>query len=174
MKDSKIEELEAQRISLIHKLSSLPSDILNYQIKDGKWSILQILEHIILSEELSLGYALKKTQKPSKLRNVSVKNWISGKILNRVLRLNIKYKAPAVVYPSADGALNLHDLERRWEESRKKIFVLNDASPKVLEKGILKHPYTGYMNFSQMLTFFSAHYVHHLSQISEIVDSKNK
>ena len=172
MKDSKIATLEAQRISLLHKLESLSEEQLKFAPAVNSWSIVEILEHIILSEELSVNYALKKVQAPQLLTSVKLGGRLKGKIMNVLLNLSLKFKASEMTSPKKK--ISMEDLKVRWEGSRTKLENLSSQAPDILDKGIMKHPRTGYLNFSQLLDFFSAHYAHHLKQINDLVESGQK
>ncbi|MGB0807269.1 MAG: DinB family protein [Salibacteraceae bacterium] len=171
MKDSKIANLEAQRVSLFHKIHHLSEEELMHQPQIGKWSILQIITHIVLSEERSVEYVKKKTQDPSTLKPTNLKTWFLCKIMGIYLGLNLKAKAPKVVNPQPDDVRSLQELESRWTKARMELENLSKLSPEVLSKGIFKHPKVGYMNFDQMLNFFSSHYGHHLAQVNAIVET---
>ena len=56
--DSKLHELferlEKQRINLLLQLESYPNEKLNLPAANNKWSVNQIIEHLILAEEISI------------------------------------------------------------------------------------------------------------------------
>ena len=170
MKYSTIAKLEAQRVSLLHKLNKLTLEETLFVEIEGKWSIIEILEHIILSEELSVNYAFKKIENPDTLKNVKWNTGLKMLIMRIVLNLNFKYKAPTVTLPITLKASSLSELTQRWESSRILLEELSANSPALLKKGVLKHPYAGFLNFNQMLTFMQSHYNHHLVQISHLVE----
>lgn len=172
MKDSKIQILEAQRIHLIHRCASLELSTLHHSRAEGKWSVIQVLEHIVLSEEASVSYVFNKTQDLSSLKGISIKSRVYFIFMKLALKLNMKYKAPKLVNPLYSESSSLEDLIPRWEATRARLEDLSKLSPNILDKGILKHPYIGYLNFSQMLGFFSSHYAHHLAQINALVENK--
>ena len=97
---NEIGELESKRIFLTQKLQRLSVDELKQTPSDDKWSILEILAHIVLSEELSIGYTLNKLSKPDKLRPVNFVSSLKAQFLKYVLVLNIKYKAPKITEPT--------------------------------------------------------------------------
>lgn len=173
MKDSKIATLEGQRVSLLHKLGKLPPPKLNKVLISGKWTILQILEHIVASEELSIQYAIGKTNQPKTLENLGFKSIFLTYAMNFVLKLNFKHQAPSPTLPDVNCETSIMKLANRWEKNRIKLEELALKSPEVLKLGVFKHPLVGPMNFSQMLSFFSAHYSHHLVQINTLVELAN-
>ncbi len=172
MKDSKIATLEAQRISLLHKIESLTDEQFNFSISENSWSIGEILDHIITSEELSVNYALKKVQDPSLLHSVSISGKLKLIVMNALLGFNLKFKASEMTSPKKKTSFT--ELKNRWEDCRANLESLSSKAPDVLEKGIMKHPRTGYLNLSQLLDFFSSHYAHHLKQINGLVELGNE
>src|SRR6266850_2373658 len=56
---SLFDSIETQRRSLLSSLKELPSEKLNHHLPN-KWSINQIIAHLISSEQLSVRYISKK------------------------------------------------------------------------------------------------------------------
>ena len=65
----KFELMEKDKIAIFQKIKGLDNDLLNSPPEPGKWSIIQILHHLIQAEEGTLNYIKKKTQSPEKLQN---------------------------------------------------------------------------------------------------------
>jgi hypothetical protein len=155
----------------MNKLNNLAQDKLSFSNEGHQWSIMNVIEHIVLSEELSINYALKKVDEWDKLSKVEFKSRIRILVLRMVLKLNLKYKAPKAARPVLSKT-SLTELNNRWEAARIQLYNLSTTSPDVLNKGILKHPFVGVMNFNQMLQFFEAHFEHHILQINKLVERK--
>ena len=172
MKDSDIATLEAQRISLEHKLTRVDEDLFSSSPVNGKWSIIQILEHIVISEEMAILYVNKKIKSPELLNSVTMKTKIYAILMNNLLKYNFRFKAPQKVNPSHYPTSKVENILHRWQQARISLEQLSRMSPVVLEKGIFKHPGVGYLNFSQMVDFLKSHFEHHLTQISVIVDQR--
>lgn len=172
MKDTQIAHLESQRISLMNKLNNLAPEKLIFSEGEAQWSIINVIEHIVLSEELSINYALTKISDWDKLKKVKFTSSIKVLILRLVLKMNWKYKAPSAAKPVLDKT-SLTELNERWEATRVQLYNLSSASPDVLSMGILRHPSVGIMNFNQMLQFFEAHFEHHIIQINKLVERKS-
>jgi uncharacterized damage-inducible protein DinB len=170
LKYKKIIDIEAQRVSLIHKLSSVPQKRQYYSETETSWSILNIVEHMVMSEEASLDYVQKKMAQPGHLKPVELISWFKIWIMKIVLKLKVKYKAPNHVNPLENTGTNLESLSNRWELVRERLIDLSEENSKDLEKGILRHPYAGMLNFTQLLAFFETHFEHHLIQINRLVE----
>jgi hypothetical protein len=172
LKDSKISTLEAQRVSLFHKLKQVDISQLSKKPNASSWSVLHVVEHLVLIEEQSVANVLYKVQTPDSLYSVNLRTRVNLVLLHLVLGKSFKFKSPKVVAPEVTEQKSLEELELRWVSARKKLEEISKMSPDVLRKGIFKHPIVGYMNFSQMLGFYSAHLKHHLSQISGLIESQ--
>jgi hypothetical protein len=170
LKYSTIAKLEAQRVSLLHKLEKLSTEQSMFVENEGQWSVLEILEHLVLSEELSVNYAFKKIESPNTLRNVKWNTGLKVQLMRFVFILNFKYKAPKVVLPHTSKSPTFEELNQRWEDSRILLEELSNKSPGLLKKGVLNHPHVGFLNFKQMLVFIQSHYNHHLVQINHLVE----
>lgn len=170
MKNRKIIDIEAQRVSLIHKLSKVTKTRQHYSESETSWSILNIVEHIVLSEEASLDYVQKKLSNPDQLKSVELISWVKILLMKMVLKFNMKFKAPNHVNPLEKNGSNLESLADRWEFVRNRLIELSETDSKNLAKGILRHPYAGMMNFSQLVAFFETHFEHHLGQINRLVE----
>lgn len=171
MKDTQIAHLESQRISLVNKLHNIDPVKLDFREEMQRWSILNVVEHLVLSEESSVNYALRKIQNIENLEGISIKSRLYGFILNRILKFNLKFKSPEAATPGLNP-VTLDELNVRWEAARIQLYNLSAESPDVLNKGILKHPFVGRMNFNQMLHFFEAHFEHHIVQINSLVEKQ--
>lgn len=166
-----IEEMELRRNGLFAQLRKMDIDVLNKRPKEGKWSILEIVAHLVISEEMSVSYSLYKLKKNKPLPSVNFINAIKSAILNKVLLWNIPYKAPSAVHPDPNSPYSIDELEERWSKARADLGSIAEFPLEQLKRGVLKHPYAGYLNYKQMLQFMSAHYAHHLTQINRIVRS---
>ncbi len=86
--------LESDTEKLFTMLSSLTDDRLNYSPSSSKWSINQILIHVLTSERMALSYMKKKSLGIASLKN---SGWLeSVKLLFLIFsqRMPFKYKHP--------------------------------------------------------------------------------
>src|SRR5262245_25235293 len=91
--ETHFESLEQQRKKLLNEIQLLTPDQLNRSV-NNKWSISQIIGHIVSSEALSVGYINKKINAINEVSNTGI--WGEVKLLAFILsqRLPFKYKAP--------------------------------------------------------------------------------
>ncbi|MEQ8519598.1 MAG: DinB family protein [Cytophagales bacterium] len=170
----KFELMEKDKIAIFQKIKGLDNERLNSPPEPGKWSIIQILHHLIQAEEGTLNYIKKKTQSPEKLQNAGLIEKIKSKVLNYYLKSPKKWKAPEVVNKipendSLENTLKTYDaLREDW------LNFLNGMPKDWVRKKIFRHPITGRMDMHMTLDFLDLHAKRHFKQIQSILDLKFK
>ena len=164
----RLQALEERRRHLFDRLEGLDQDFLNRPPGEGRWSMIQVMCHLIRAEELSLSYIQKKVDKPEGLPDVTVSGWLRVLALAVVLRSPLRVKAPAAAADVPERE-DLAKTRRRWDEVRSQWRTLVERFPPELErKGVLRHPFVGRMTLSQALAFTAEHVRHHEKQIEAI------
>ena len=164
-------QLEEDRISLLASLAVVPEKTLSLSPAKGKWSINQILTHLLTSEQLTLAYLKKKSLGVDSLKNSGAWELLRMEILKWSQRLPfLKYNAPKHVVANTPEALPLGELERRWNSIRLELQAfLGTVKDKDLRKLIYKHPVAGRFDIVQCLIFMREHCRHHLPQIKRLL-----
>ena len=166
MRNQRLKRLEDLRLKLFEELKVLSNEKLNSCI-DGKWSINQILYHLWLAEASSEQYIRTKTKYPDYLVSVSPLTYLKSKIVEFLLGLGIKFKAPQVVsqFPKK---IDLQKLNEQWRKSRKSFdeLILELKEKKLDNKAIFKHGLLGRINLKLTLDFFDFHFKHHQKAIN--------
>jgi hypothetical protein len=137
----------------------------------GKWSINQILIHLLTSEQLTLAYVKKKSLGVDGLKNSGAWELLRMEILKWSQRLPfLKYNAPIYVVANTPEAVSFQELERRWTLTRMELHqFLDTIEESNMRKLIYKHPVAGRFDIIQCLMFMSEHYHHHLPQIKRLL-----
>lgn len=162
-------KLESDREKLFTKIGNLPADKFNYS-ESGKWSIHQILAHLITAEKLSLQYLNKKFQGIAETKNSGVVEEIKMVVLKISQRLPFKFKAPKKVVEFTPAYPNLDTLNEEWNVVRKELkSFLEKIKDDQVNKKIYKHVFAGMLNSKQALVFFREHFIHHLPQINRLI-----
>lgn len=161
--------LETDRIKLQEQVNQLSIDQLNYA-PHGKWSINQILAHVMTAEKLSLQYMNKKILGINETENSGVIEELKMLALKISQRLPFKFKAPKKVVEFTPTQINLQKLTEDWAAVRTdlKSFLEKIADDQVNKK-IYKHVVVGPLNVKQALIFFREHFHHHLPQINKLI-----
>jgi uncharacterized damage-inducible protein DinB len=156
--------MERSRRALLDSLKQYPDNLLNKQPAPGKWSVAQVLDHIIAGEEGSLSYIKKKTQDIARAQPAGLRGRWRMLMLKVVFSSPVTFKAPPVLEPSQDF-MTLQQLDERWTKVRAGIYaIISKLSDKDLEKELWKHIIAGKMNIYQMLSFLDIHYKRHKKQ----------
>ncbi|TXK44885.1 DinB family protein [Pontibacter qinzhouensis] len=161
-------KLEKSRNRLLDALEQVDPVILNTKIAEDKWSIAQIVAHLVLVEEFTLSYMQRKLEEPEKLPAASLKNYLKSLLLKLALKSKLKFKAPPRVADVPDKVC-LQSLRRQWNGVRYTFEdLLTDLPPELLDKCLFKHPYVGPLSVTQCLTFLQDHFDHHAAQIKHL------
>ncbi|MBK9337326.1 MAG: DinB family protein [Lewinellaceae bacterium] len=153
--------------ALLNALASTSDAVLNQKPADGGWSAIQVLHHLIVSEELSLRYVQKKLGFEPTLEKAGLAEWLRARTLWFYLNIPIKFKAPPMVgREHLPDFATLADTKARWMDIRQKWAAYIGQMPSdMAEKAVYRHPLAGRLSWSGMLTFFRCHFERHLKQI---------
>ena len=166
--------LETERMKIEKQFSTISDERWNFSPQPGKWSIAQILTHLVTSEQLSLGYMKKKTQGIDQAGESGL--WESVKLIILIISQRLpmlKFKAPRVVVDKTPPALNKQALFAAWEKSRNELSnFLQGISAEHVRKLLFKHPVAGRMDARQALVFFREHIRHHRPQLMRLLHKK--
>lgn len=169
------EELQAQRESVLARVKQAPTEILNLSPAPGKWSISQILTHLLTSERLSVGYMKKKSRGIEQVGNSGFVESLRLSLLIFSQRFPIKYKAPEVVVLNTPEPMPLDELINQWNRIRDELAAfLENMDDKNIRKIIYKHPIAGRLDARQAMIFFREHISHHTPQINRILNTPYK
>jgi uncharacterized damage-inducible protein DinB len=162
-------ELEEGRNLLFRELKQYSDETINKKPSLDRWSVAEVIAHLITVEEMSLKYLMKKAQDTSKAKPESFKNKWRWLLVQMVFIFNIKFKAPDIVEPKP-GYKSLANLEAHWEKVRAQtLAVLNKLSDKEVNKELWKHAIAGKMNLHHMVRFFGIHFNRHKKQIEKTI-----
>ncbi|MCB0689041.1 MAG: DinB family protein [Saprospiraceae bacterium] len=165
--DQQFSLLELRLNSLFKRLDQYDDDTLITPVREGVWSAMQIMNHLSLSERLSLKYLQKKLSFKPKLALAGVMSRVRFQVLRLYLQSNIKVKAPKGVRSEDMPAIcSFAELQSDWRNDRHKLRnFLNDLDDDVLDRELYKHPFVGRLTIAQMLQFFLLHFERHEKQI---------
>jgi uncharacterized damage-inducible protein DinB len=161
--------IEHQRADILEQVKNVPTEKFNY-CPPGKWSIAQILAHILTAETLSLGYMKKKIQAVDQLKNSGLSEAIRYRLLQLSQRIpSLKFRAPKVVVDNTPPSMDIQTLIVKWDAQRKELKeFLESIEDKNIRKVIYRHPIAGMLNARQAVGFFREHIIHHRPQIKRL------
>jgi hypothetical protein len=166
--EAKYLRLEKTRNRLLDELEGLDEGLLNTSPAAGKWSLNQVVAHLVLVDKVTTEYVEQKSKQPETLRQASLSNIYKYILLKLALKSGMKFQAPAMVATVPDTT-SLLSLRRQWDVVRFKLEdVLTELPHPMLDKYIFKHPSAGYLTISQTLSFLQDHFDHHLEQVKQL------
>ena len=168
---SKLEDINQDLENLFSKLEDYSDDKLNKAPKEGKWSVSQIMNHLILAETLSLKYCHKKLSFNPELKKSGWKTRIGYLRLYLILSVPIKVKAPQNV--SGDALPDFEEIQKtisKWRAQRKLLEkFIQEVDEKYIDREVYKHPFGMRLSLYYMLSFYYTHYLRHKKQILRIL-----
>lgn len=160
------DKLEAQRAKLLASVSEMSLEAFN-MAPENKWSVNQVLAHLIAAERLSLRYMQKKVLGVDDVSDTGL--WEEMKIL--VLKITqrlpgLKFKAPKVVIEHTAAYRNFEELAADWDKVRSEWKDFLDHLPeRYARRKIYRHVMAGRLNAHHSLIFAGEHMIHHMPQI---------
>ncbi len=153
---------------LENDLSKYPSEQLNRKPAPGQWSVMQVVNHVMMAEAGSLNYLKKKLSDPSAIKKAGIGSAIRTWLLNLSQIIpGLKFKAPAFI--NEDKLPPVSDREavfQQWRASRAALRAFLESQPdEIFTKEAFRHPRAGRMTIVQMLSFFGSHLNRHVRQI---------
>lgn len=161
--------LEADRQQILEKISHLSNEQFHRALP-GKWSVSQIVAHLITAERQSLRYMQKKILGISQVGNSGL--WEEAKmiVLRWSQRLPLKFKAPRIVVENAPNYHDFDQLKADWDHSREELKqFLEGLSESHFKRKIYRHIRAGRLNVRHALIFFREHFIHHTPQIRRLL-----
>ncbi len=164
----KLHTIDRQLDRLLSELSAVDESRLIKSPGEGQWSPVQVLQHLMLSENGSMQYVRKKTQ--SGYAGLKPSDW-QGKLRSLLvgfyLSLPFKFKAPAVVdTPQFPEVKSFEEIREGYLQTRRRLGELLQGLPEeAFHVLAYRHPLGGRMDLNGMLHFFAAHFERHEKQI---------
>jgi len=165
----KIARFEQMRTSLLDDLSQRPVDELTARPLEGKWSILEIVEHMAVAErEVLMGLPGRSDLTSF---NRTLKNKLMLKIVMFVLGNRIRVKVPSRTMIPKGGA-SLEEIRAMWDESQGWFRdYVESCSEDELRNAVFKHPVSGPIDPVQAIDMSFAHFESHKAQIDRLIDA---
>lgn len=165
----KLNKLENSRINLFNELDGLQPEVLTYKSNGEKWSISQVIYHLVKSEQLTSIAITKTLSQKNKLVNAGISSTISSIVLNAALKTRLKFKAPPITTNMPD-IIDFQELKKKWETIRNNYKQHVENYPvDYSNKKIFKHPRAGWLTMEQTLDFLQNHFDHHKAQIKNLI-----
>ncbi len=161
--------LEDDRSGLFKLLETVPEERLNLKPSEDKWSIVQIVFHIVKADRVSVFAIVKELKSGKNVKSGSDAEFRSARLVE-AMKSDTKFKAPGL-FAKVPDTYDLGELQKKWETSRVQLKeILEELPEEAGDLELYEHPYAGRLSLIQGLEFLHHHYLHHLKQIKKLLD----
>jgi hypothetical protein len=161
---------EKHRENLLKLIAPASADEKYYARPSRKWSISQILAHLIQAERTSLEYMRKKVLGIENAGNTGVIEDAKFLFLIISQRLPLKYKAPKILGGAEPPAMTFPEVTNEWNTVREELrMFLEGIQSHQVRRKLYKHVVVGRLNVVHALRFFDEHLRHHLPQVKRLL-----
>jgi hypothetical protein len=164
--DAIFSDLNRMRTGLLEWLAAMPADDLTRQPGPNRWSLLQVVEHLVLSERL----VLQGLPAPSRLvhRNQNPINRINYAIVMLILKWNIPVPVPSPQMVP-DGRIPFKKLRNMWDRNLQWLGeTIAELGADAAHLAVFRHPVAGPLTPVQALRMDRLHLESHVRQINRI------
>ncbi len=162
-------EIETSREQLFKDLEQYSEDQLNFKPSADEWSILEVMNHLMMAEGGSALYVQKKlTNGLAEVPEIDAEAGDRFQQLTDYMQGDNAAPAPPMVTPTFERT-TLAATREGWDKIRRDTAEqLERFAEDDLNKATYKHLLVGRMTIGQMLGFFRLHFNRHLNQIERI------
>jgi hypothetical protein len=153
------------RRALLDDLANLNDDQLRRKPGPRDWSILQIVQHMVLAERDVMQYLPEPKELIARKRNLRAR--ILYVVVLLILRWNIRVPVPSEgMVP--DGTTSLSELRQQWDKNLRWFRgYLDSLEPEELKRAVFSHPVAGPLTGPQAGKLAQYHFDAHLRQIKK-------
>ena len=164
-----LEVYDQNRNALLDDLERLNADQLRRKPGPDNWSLLEIVQHMVLSEREVLQDLPESKELTDRKRGLRAR--LSYAVVLAVLRWNIPAPVPSDgMVP--DGNTPLSELRHQWEKNLSWLRdYLDTLRPEDLQRAVFRHPIAGPMTVAQTIDMAKLHFDVHSRQISKLKSS---
>lgn len=158
-------EVEELRQKLFDSLHEYTHEQLNTPPQSGKWSPIQLMQHLVLAESGTVAYLRKKTLNTKSEAKSGLSATIRTWLLKLFLASPFKAKAPTAIAQVPEQATLAHTIEL-WNKTRHDLHAILEKVPSEdVSRELFRHPFGGRLNLYQMMAFIKSHFLHHEKQL---------
>ncbi len=164
--ERQIELLDGERLALLEWVEGLPLDRISRRPGAGKWSILEIVEHLVAAQRVVF------MDFPPLESLVARRPWLKQRFAYRavwfVLRFKIRVKAPSPkMLPQ--GEKSLGELRTDWDRGLARIrSYAAEMGADGARRALFRHPIAGPISLTQAVALDRLHVADHRAQIERL------
>lgn len=164
--ERRLDAYDRTRRALLDEMDALDPILLSFSHRAGEWSILEILEHLVLAERA----VLQDLPEPYRLeaREPRLRHRLAYTTVTFLLKFRIPVRVPSpAMVPQGDKSLL--DVRRLWDENARwlRAYVGRGQG---LSRAVFRHPVAGPMTVSQAVRAGQLHLAVHRRQIWRILE----
>ncbi len=158
----RFDAVEHQRIALKAAVSPLSDLQLSWKLEPGSWNILQIVQHLVLSDE-----TVGRIKEVGEMEAEAPLFRLLPRALRRAMIISALRHDIVLPLPSPDmepsGSISLGDLLARWHASRSDMGSVLETLR--ADADLYSHPVLGPLTAAQMLDLGRVHTAYHMRQM---------
>lgn len=138
-----------------------------FKAEQSSWNMLQVMEHLMMAEKLSMDYLIAKKYTNAR-RGGNISAFFRSLGLRFMLLSPLRFRAPRSLPEPTENA-DPAGLLQQWKQSREAMYeYLHYFPEEKLFMMIYRHPRAGWLTIHQALKFFEDHMLHHQKQLLRI------
>jgi hypothetical protein len=164
--ENRLEAFDDTRRGLLDEMEALDPAVLVAKPIPGKWSMLEIVEHLVLAERAVLRGLPDLPRLVDAARDLG--NRVRYALVLFILTSGIPVRTPS---PAMDpqGDRGLHELRRLWDENQQWLrSCIALLGPGAGRKAVFEHPIAGPLTVSQAVRMGQVHVAGHVRQIRRL------
>jgi hypothetical protein len=170
----KFNTLEKLRENIFDSIDSIDLETLLLKPAEDKWSILQLIFHLVKTEQVSIISIQNNLKRTGEIGEAGFGAKLRAALLILAMKSSFKFKAPMILRKVPES-YDPEELKKKWMRLRSGLkLILENIKPEETKKKLFHHPYSGNMNIFQALSFLKEHLHHHTKQIERIISYKQK
>lgn len=170
-RDLLVKELKDSRDFFLKATQGLTPEQISFKAAPEKWSIMQCMEHIALSEKLLIDMIRQSMQAPANPeKRAEIKITDEG-LLKAIPDRTKKATAPEVLQPGGKFA-SADEIISSFKQLRGENISYAETTQDDLRNHIMPHPAVGELDSYQWMLLLSSHSRRHTLQIEEVKSSE--
>jgi len=164
--EKRLQTFSDRRVALLDEVEALDHGVLVAKPLPGKWSILEVVEHLVLAERAVFRGMPEPARLVAKERRLGHR--VRYLLVMLVLKLRIRVRVPsAAMIPQ--GNHSLAELRRFWEENQDWLrSCIDHLGSEIGRKAVFKHPVSGPLTVEQAVRMAQIHLDGHIRQIRRL------
>jgi hypothetical protein len=159
--------LTDKRNELLQRLSFLSPEVLSFKVGPDKWSVVEVIEHLVMAEE-DLLHQLS-TNIPTSTLDPKSKTPDRYQMVIKVMEQDIEVDVPDK-RAEPRGRLTLDKLFGQWDTIRDRLpGYLAQINPENRNEMVYRHPFGGPLDVGEALHFIEVHFDNHMRHIDRIL-----